>query len=66
MNNLTVATVASHSALQILRAAKKAGFKTAGLSLSGVSSFYKRFGFIDDVFETKAEDVEKLAPLLKS
>lgn len=45
----TIATLASHSALQILKGAKDEGFKTLAIALTKNVSFYKTFGFIDEV-----------------
>ncbi len=47
---LTVATIASHTALQILRGAKRAGFHTLALAKRGTEWFYSRFAFIDEVW----------------
>lgn len=45
----TIATLASHSALQILKGAKQEGFRTLVISLKRRVSVYKRFShFIDD------------------
>lgn len=45
----TIATLASHSALQILKGAKDEGFATCAISLSGRASFYKKFPFINSI-----------------
>lgn len=45
----TIATLASHSCLQILKGAKDEGFDTLAISLSDRVSFYKRFSFIDKI-----------------
>lgn len=42
-NNLTIATVCSHSSLQIFDGAKKEGFKTLGISVGKVKKFYDAF-----------------------
>lgn len=44
-----IATLASHSCLQILKGAKDEGFRTLAISLSDRASFYKRFRFIDEI-----------------
>ena len=41
--NLTIATVCSHSSLQIFHGAKKEGFKTLGIALKKVPKFYDAF-----------------------
>lgn len=45
----TIATLGSHSALQILKGAKDEGFKTLIISTKDRESFYKRFKFIDEL-----------------
>lgn len=45
----TIATLASHSCLQILKGAKEEGFSTLAITTPKSSSFYKRFRFIDDI-----------------
>lgn len=45
----TIATLASHSSLQILKGAKDEGFKTLAIALADRASFYKRFPFIDKI-----------------
>ncbi|MEE8167678.1 MAG: formate--phosphoribosylaminoimidazolecarboxamide ligase [Candidatus Hydrothermarchaeales archaeon] len=46
---VTVATLGSHSALQILKGAKDEGFKTLAICKTGRSSIYKRFRVADDI-----------------
>lgn len=41
--NLTIATVCSHSSLQIFNGAKKEGFKTLGISVGEQQKFYQAF-----------------------
>jgi 5-formaminoimidazole-4-carboxamide-1-(beta)-D-ribofuranosyl 5'-monophosphate synthetase len=41
--NLTIATVCSHSSLQIFNGAKKEGFKTLGIAIGEVKKFYDAF-----------------------
>lgn len=49
-SNVTIATLGSHSALQILRGAKDEGFRTALVCLKKRLKLYSRFkGLIDDV-----------------
>lgn len=52
----TIATLASHSCLQILKGAKDEGFSTLAISLSDRVSFYKRFKFIDKIIAIKSYD----------
>ncbi|MEK7597934.1 MAG: formate--phosphoribosylaminoimidazolecarboxamide ligase [Patescibacteria group bacterium] len=48
-NKYTIATLGSHSALQILKGAKDEGFKTLVIALNKQISFYKQFSFIDEI-----------------
>lgn len=48
-NQYIIATLGSHSALQILKGAKDEGFKTLVISLNKQISFYKRYPFIDEI-----------------
>ena len=52
-NNFTIATLGSHSALQILKGAKDEGFSTLVISTPYRLPFYKRFRFIDEFVEVK-------------
>ena len=45
----TIATLASHSCLQILKGAKDEGFATLAIAIKDRVSFYKRFTFIDEI-----------------
>lgn len=45
----TIATLGSHSALQILKGAKDEGFRTLVIALKKQISFYKRYLFIDEI-----------------
>ncbi len=47
----TIATLASHSCLQILKGAKDEGFATLAISTPKGFDFYKRFKFIDRVIK---------------
>lgn len=49
MKKYTIATIASHSCLQILKGAKDEGFKTLAIGIKERSAFYKQFPFIDEV-----------------
>lgn len=44
----TIATLASHSCLQILKGAKDEGFRTLAIGIKERSAFYKQFPFIDE------------------
>lgn len=44
-----IATLGSHSALQILKGAHDEGFKTLVIALNKQISFYKRYPFIDEI-----------------
>ncbi|MDO9028230.1 MAG: formate--phosphoribosylaminoimidazolecarboxamide ligase [Candidatus Roizmanbacteria bacterium] len=48
-HDYTIATLGSHSALQILKGAKDEGFKTLVVALKKHVSFYQRFPFIDEI-----------------
>jgi 5-formaminoimidazole-4-carboxamide-1-(beta)-D-ribofuranosyl 5'-monophosphate synthetase len=54
--NLTIATVCSHSSMQIFNGAKKEGFKTLGISVGEIERFYDAFplGKPDDFFVVKS------------
>ena len=43
MCNLTIATVCSHSSLQIFNGAKKEGFRTLGIAVGRVQRYYDAF-----------------------
>jgi 5-formaminoimidazole-4-carboxamide-1-(beta)-D-ribofuranosyl 5'-monophosphate synthetase len=49
VNKYTIVTLASHSALQILKGAKDENFKTLLVSTPDRIDFYKRFPFIDEI-----------------
>lgn len=51
VNQYTIATLGSHSALQILHGAKKEGFKTLLITTKEKMSLYRRFEFIDEYLE---------------
>jgi len=50
-NNYTIATLGSHSALQILKGAHDEGFRTLVIALNKQISFYERFSFIDKIID---------------
>ncbi len=45
----TIATLGSHTALQIMKGAKDEGFSTLLITQSDREAFYRRFRFIDDI-----------------
>lgn len=45
----TIATLGSHTALQIMKGAKDEGFATLLFTMKDRASFYRRFRFIDDI-----------------
>jgi len=45
----TIATLGSHSALQILKGARDEGFKTLAVANRETERLYRSFGFVDDV-----------------
>lgn len=49
----SIATLASHSCLQILKGAKDEGFKTIAIATPNIVSFYKTFPFIDEIIIVK-------------
>lgn len=57
----TIASLGSHSCLQILKGAKEEGFKTLAVALTRMARFYRNFNFIDEVIEIeKWEDFFKI------
>lgn len=52
-NKYTIATLGSHSALQILKGAKDEGFKTMIILKSDKEEFYRSFPFIDEFLTLK-------------
>lgn len=49
-SEVTIATLASHSSLQIIHGARKEGFRTALVLLKDRESFYREFGHLIDEF----------------
>ena len=49
----TIACLASHSALNILKGAKDEGFKTLAICKKGTTNFYKSFGVADKIIEVE-------------
>ena len=62
-NAYTIATLGSHSSLQILKGAKDEGFQTLLVTTRDREAFYKRFSFIDDIYAvssfTNFSEIEK-------
>ena len=67
INNYTIATLGSHSALQILKGAKDEGFQTAVVCTQQRIPLYKSYSnFIDDVLEINSwKDFPKLQSKLQ-
>ena len=66
--NLTIATVCSHSSLQIFNGAKKEGFKTIGIAVGEKKKFYDAFplGKPDEFFIVdKYKDILKYTKELR-
>lgn len=62
----TIATLASHSCLQVLKGAKDEGFDTLAISTKDRVQFYRRFNFIDKIIEVSDyKDIYGLIPRLK-
>jgi len=60
-----IATIGSHSALQILKGAKQEGFKTICICLKGREAPYKMYGVADKIITIdKYEDFYKIQPQL--
>ncbi len=53
MKKYTIATLGSHSALQILKGAHDEGFKTLLITMNDRQSLYERFSFIDEIILIK-------------
>lgn len=66
--NLVIATVCSHSSLQLFNGAKKEGFKTLGIAIGEVKKFYDAFplGKPDEFFTVdNYKDIVKYADELR-
>lgn len=62
----TIATLASHSCLQILKGAKDEGFETLAIAIKERVSFYKRFKFIDKIIGVSAyKEIYNISSKLK-
>src|SRR5437764_458289 len=69
MNNnpkYTIATLGSHSSLQILKGAKDEGFSTLLVTTENRISFYRRFGFIDYIIGVTAYLQYFYSPITKT
>lgn len=63
----TIATLGSHSALQILKGAKDEGFKTLLVTILERKDFYSRFKFIDKIITVKSySEYSKIESQLKN
>lgn len=60
LDKLSIATVASHTALQLLRAAYKYGFNTIAIAKPSTAWFYRQFNFIKEVIEVDFSEFESL------
>src|SRR3989344_8949775 len=61
----TIATLGSHSALQILKGAKDEGFRTLVVTLKKADRFYRAFPFIDEFITLEGwSDYKKAEPEL--
>lgn len=47
----TIATLGSHSCLQILKGAQEEGFKTLAITIPKMAKFYRHYPFIDEIME---------------
>ncbi len=63
---LTVATIASHSSIQILLGAKREGLRTLALAPPGRGWFYSRMWFVDEVWEMDLRELPSAADRLLS
>jgi len=64
MDRISVATIASHSAINILRGAKRAGLRTIAVARPGTAWFYRRLWFVEEVIEVDFEELENVADRL--
>jgi 5-formaminoimidazole-4-carboxamide-1-(beta)-D-ribofuranosyl 5'-monophosphate synthetase len=65
-DGLAVATIASHSAFQILLGAKEEGMRTIAIAPTGRGWFYSRMWFVDEVWELEPRDLPSVAQKLVS
>ena len=65
--NYTIATIASHTCLQILKGAKDEGFNTLAIASTKNTSFYKKYPFIDEVLAIQSyKEISTLERILLS
>lgn len=65
MQNYTIATFGSHSALQILKGAQEEGFKTLCICIKGKEKPYRSFGVADEIITIDSwDDYSKIEELL--
>jgi 5-formaminoimidazole-4-carboxamide-1-(beta)-D-ribofuranosyl 5'-monophosphate synthetase len=63
----TIATLGSHSALQILKGAHDEGFKTLAIANRATERLYRSFAFVDEVITIeKYSDFMSLVPELET
>ncbi|MFQ5800936.1 MAG: DUF1246 domain-containing protein, partial [Candidatus Hydrothermarchaeales archaeon] len=53
VDNITIAVLGSHSALQILKGAKELGFRTLAICKNGREMVYERFKVADEIISVK-------------
>jgi 5-formaminoimidazole-4-carboxamide-1-(beta)-D-ribofuranosyl 5'-monophosphate synthetase len=64
--NYTIATLGSHSALQILKGAHDEGFSTLAITNRDTDALYRSFGFVDEVIAIERyQDFPTLVPQLE-
>jgi 5-formaminoimidazole-4-carboxamide-1-(beta)-D-ribofuranosyl 5'-monophosphate synthetase len=62
----TIATLGSHSALQILKGAHDEGFRTLAIANRAMVGLYRSYAFVDEVIEIERyQDFMSLVPLLE-
>jgi len=54
LDDISIATIGSHSALQIFRGAREEGFKTVCICTKGRDKLYKRFKLVDEFIYVKS------------
>ena len=58
--SVSIATICSHSALNIFKGAREEGFKTTGICVKGREHIYKHYGLVDDfIFVDDMHDILK-------
>ena len=66
-NNYTIATLGSHSALQILKGAHDEGFRTLAIANRDTERLYRSFAFVDEVIGIeKYQDFTKIMDRLEA